>query len=148
MVKKELFRSLRSILRVYNKSGEPIRAQYGLTEAELAVLDFIGTNPKLDTARDITEYRLIPKANVSLAVDSLVEKGLIYRDQDELDRRRIHLRLTELGESLVPAIRRRRQEFQDVVFGGFTLRQREEYAKLSEKILCNAQKYLEEPEEE
>ena len=148
MVKKELFRSLRSILRVYNKTGEPIRVRFGLTEAELAVLDFIGTNPKLDTARDITEYRLMPKANVSLAVDSLVEKGLLAREQDEADRRRIHLRLTELGESLVPAIRSRRQEFNDVIFGGFTQRQREEYAKLSEKILNNARKYLEDPEEE
>ena len=42
---------------------------------------------------DIVERRMLPKGNVSAGVETLVQKGLLMRRQDQTDRRKIHLSL-------------------------------------------------------
>lgn len=140
----EILLNIRALLRLYSKTGERIRKRHQLTEAELDVLAFLGNNPSLDTARDITEYRLLPKANVSIAVDALMQKGLLSGRQDDRDRRRVRLCLTPRGEALMPGIRADRKQFEQILFSGFTPEERSEYQRMNARIAQNARAYLEE----
>ena len=99
--KNDLLRGLRGILRLYDRDCQPVCEQYGLTRCELDVLGFLANHPGLDTARDITELRLVPKANVSQAVESLIRKELLVRAQDTADRRLIHLTPTSEADGAI-----------------------------------------------
>ena len=140
----EILLNIRALLRLYSKNGETIRNSHQLTEAELDVLAFLGNNPNLNTARDVTEYRLLPKANVSLAVDALIKKGYLSGRQDDHDRRRVRLCLTPRGEAVIPEIREDRKRFEEILFSGFTPEERNEYQNMNARIANNAHAYLEE----
>ena len=77
--------------KLYEKMFGKIRLQYGMTQLEIDILAFLKNNPGLDTASDIVNYRMLPKANVSQAVEFLIQKGFVGRRTDEQDRRKIHL---------------------------------------------------------
>ena len=76
--------------KLYEKMFGKIRLQYGMTQLEIDILAFLKNNPGLDTASDIVNYRMLPKANVSQAVEFLIQKGFVGRRTDEQDRRKIH----------------------------------------------------------
>ena len=58
----------------------------------------------LTSVSELAEVRQISRSAVSQAVDLLVERGLIYRLQNEQDRRNIPLALTEAGNGLLDTI--------------------------------------------
>lgn len=64
---------------------------YGLTLIEANVITFLHNNPGKDTAADITELRMLSKGNVSQAVESLIQKGLLKRIPDLHDDAGSHL---------------------------------------------------------
>ena len=92
-------------------------AETGLTMREINVLLFLANNPRLDTARDVTEYRGIAKSQVSEAVEILTGRGLLCRTADAADRRVIHLAITEAGGPLA----RQAQEIQDACWRGLLM---------------------------
>ena len=63
---------------------------YQLTIIEATIISFLYNNPGKDTAADIVELRMLSKGNVSQAVESLIQKSLLKREQDKEDRRKIH----------------------------------------------------------
>jgi DNA-binding MarR family transcriptional regulator len=58
----------------------------------------------ITSASELAEIRQISRPAISQAVDLLVEKGLISRQQDADDRRYIHLALTPNGDDLLNQI--------------------------------------------
>ena len=58
----------------------------------------------LTSVSELAEVRQISRSAVSQAVDILVERGLICRRQNVLDRRNIPLELTESGNKLLDTI--------------------------------------------
>lgn len=75
---------------------------YGLGEAEFRVLTTLFSQPE-GTAHpsDLCARALQSPANMSRISDALVSRGLITRVLSAQDRRRMVLRMTEQGESLV-----------------------------------------------
>ncbi len=67
----EVLVGFRNILKYYDSLRRRVCKQHSLSQTEFDVLAFLGNNPGLDTARDIVELRLLPKSNVSVAVESL-----------------------------------------------------------------------------
>lgn len=118
---------------------EYVCQEYGLTLSEAMVISFLHNNPGKDTAADIVEFRMLQKSNVSQAVDALVKKSLVMREQDAGDRRKIHLSLTEKAEDLVQAVERMRVEFHQEVFDGITEEERILFAKVNARMAENAQ---------
>jgi len=108
------------IKKAYDTLWDDIMEQFCLTRAEIDVLAFLSDNPEKNTAHDIVEYRLIAKSHVSKAVDNLLERGFLVREQDTLDRRRMHLLPTRAAEDIITAIRSRRLEFTQKLTTGFT----------------------------
>ena len=47
---------------------------------------------------------MLSKGNVSLAVESLIQKGLLKREQDGADRRRIHLHPTPAAAPIMVSL--------------------------------------------
>ena len=78
------------IVKLYDSMLKPVCERYTLALIEATIISFLYNNPPArDTAADIVEYRMLSKGNVSQAVESLIQKGLLQRCQDTRDRRRI-----------------------------------------------------------
>lgn len=113
---------LRRINRLYGAMQKPVCQRCGLAPLEATILGFLHNNPTKDTAAEIAECRLLAKGNVSIAVESLIQKGLLRRRQDREDRRKIHLSLTPQAAPAVQAIDRLDQRFCSGCSGGFPRR--------------------------
>ena len=71
----------------------------GLTMPEQAVLMVVGQLAPVNS-RQLSHAMNINPGTISVRVQSLVEKGLIRKEQDQVDRRNWQLLLTEEGERL------------------------------------------------
>jgi len=109
---------------LYRRCLAPVLEAYGLSQLEADVLGFLANNPALDTANQIVEYRMLPKANVSNAVESLRQRGYLQTQRDAQDRRRIHLTLTEAAQPAAGQIQQAQRAFYQRIYAGFTEEER------------------------
>lgn len=86
---------------------DPIRLQVwddlGIAQPQLRILFRVRANPGIDLRGLAAELGISPSA-ASQQVDKLVERQLLERKPDRQDRRRLQLKLTELGVSATRAI--------------------------------------------
>lgn len=122
----------------------PVCRRYGLTQIECDVLGFLRNNPDHDTARDITELRMLPKGNVSVAVERLREKGYLSRHADGLDRRLVHLRLEPASDAAAAELIAARDAAAARLLAQLTPEEQESWRRLTERMLA----ILEETERE
>ena len=134
----ELLVNIRRVIRLYELNLHPVCEAYGITIIETDILAFLRNNPDKDTARDIVEYRMLQKGNVSQAVEHLIRKGLLSRRQDEKDRRLIHLSLTPTAVEVTAAIRAARKQLLDQLFQDFSSGEILLYQELNQKLFKNA----------
>lgn len=134
----DMITNLNYTAKLYDRMGQSVCTEFLLTRTEMDVLAFLANNPEKDTARDIVELRMIPKANVSQAVELLMHKNLLTRRQDTQDRRKIHLSLTEAAAAPVVRILSMQRNFFSVLFNGFSEAEQEQYFSLNKKIAQNA----------
>lgn len=90
---------------------DKIFAQHGLTTEQYEVLMTIKS---LDAPVRITDValRLIRSANsISMIVDRMVKAGLLNRMRDEIDRRTVHVSITDKAETLLKPAALAGQEF-------------------------------------
>ncbi len=79
---------IRLTMKLQEQMLKNICETWQLTITEGKVISFLYNNPGKDTAADITELRMLSKGNVSQAVESLIQKGLLKRTADQTDRQR------------------------------------------------------------
>ncbi|MDD2992204.1 MAG: MarR family winged helix-turn-helix transcriptional regulator [Pygmaiobacter sp.] len=138
-----ILQNVQLVMQLFERSASSLAQKYGLLPLEMQVLIFLINNPGKDTATDIVELRMLPKANVSKAVEGLIQKKLLLRRPDTADRRRIHLVLTPAGAAMTADVKAARDDFTTDLFAGFTQRQLDEYAALNARIVKNAHSALE-----
>ena len=82
-------------------TGEPDRvlARYAFGRAHHRVIYFVGRNPGV-TVSDLLRILAITKQSLSRVLGQLVEEGFVVQEQDQEDRRRRLLTLTEKGRLL------------------------------------------------
>lgn len=131
------------VSKLYEKHFHTIREKYHVTQIEIDVLAFLTNNPTYDTASDIVKYRMLPKANVSQAVELLIQKNMLKRTPDEKDRRKIHLKAQKESEELLADILTEQNIFLDSLFDGIPQEGREQYMRLNHRMLDNVKKGLE-----
>lgn len=129
--------NIRGIMKLHESMLKEICEQHGLTLIEANIISFLYNNPGKDTAGDIVELRMLSKGNVSLAVESLIQKNLLRRDPDRVDRRKIHLTLLSSAKPVTAAVEKHRKQFEEEIFQGFTEEERELYRLLNGRILEN-----------
>lgn len=130
--------NLKCVIKLYDKICSSVCDKYKITKLELDIIAFLNNNPGRDTASDIVELRMLPKANVSQAVDALIKKEFLIRKQDENDRRRIHLELTKKDNSIIKDIEEVQKNFESILFKGFSDEDRSLYRKMNKRISSNA----------
>ena len=105
---------------------EAVWKVFGRCASEVSVIPYrnchywiLYNNPEKDTAADIVERRMLPKGNVSAGVETLVQKELLIRRQDQADRRKIHLSLLEKAFPIIREIDEINQNFREQIFKKF-----------------------------
>lgn len=91
------------ILRVYAVISTEIRRKVstiGLTLPQLYVLTTLGLQGDMPLGK-LGRELLVTKGNITPIVDHLERDGLVIRDQDQSDRRKMWVRLTAKGRQLV-----------------------------------------------
>lgn len=140
----EVISSFRYTGRLYEKMFEGIRARYSVTQMEINVLAFLKNNPPFDTASDIVSYRQLSKANVSQAVELLVQKKMLVRRSDKTDRRKIHLDLLPESAELLEEILAAQKQFDERMFRGILPEHRRIFTETMLQISKNVLEELKE----
>lgn len=141
-MKKEIVLVSRYFRKLYERLSVPILEQYGLTQIEMDIIAYLSNHPGKDTAKDIVEDRMFTKSNVSNGVDSLMEKGLLNRFVDEVDKRVIHLVLTNHCKQLVHDIHQMQDYFGNCLLEGFDSEEKKQIAHYFGRILDNINEKL------
>ena len=111
--------TIRSALkRCYAHEMAGVLSRWQLTSMELDVLLFLGNNPDCDTASDMVQLRQLTKSHVSKAVERLTALGLVLQQRDEMNRRRIHLKLAGKAEPILREGREAQKCFVEVLTRG------------------------------
>ena len=136
---------MRAMMCLYEQYLEPVRLEHGLSRMEITIISFLHNKQghHKDTAGDIVELRMVPKGNVSRGVESLVNKGLLRRTPDSIDRRRIHLSLEPAAEPLTEAIEHSKILFSEQLFYGFSTEEKEKYLAYTKRMMANIEADLE-----
>mgnify|MGYP000955885617 FL=1 len=134
---------VRYMMKLYEKYLEDVQMKYRLSHIEIAIIGFLYNNPERDTAADIVERRMLPKGNVSAGVETLVQKGLLMRRQDQTDRRKIHLSLLEKAVPIVQEIEEINKKFRRQIFKNLSNDDLKTYEKTTDFILENLKEDLE-----
>lgn len=116
---------------------------HGLTITEFAVLELLyhkGPQPLQQIGKRI----LITSGSITYVVDKLENRGLLYRQQDEKDRRISYAIITEAGHSLIKDIFPQHQQVLEKALAGLTNEEQEMAASLLKKLGQSAEKSLNE----
>lgn len=134
--------NIRRIIKLHELMLKDICNNYQLTIIEATIISFLYNNPGKDTAADIVELRMLSKGNVSQAVESLIQKSLLKREQDKEDRRKIHLSLTLNSEPITKSIEDVGKQFHEEIFSGLTLEEQDIYDRVNHHIMENTRKAM------
>lgn len=129
--------NFRRTIKLYDTMLKEICGAYHLTMIEANIISFLYNNPGKDTAGDIVELRMLSKGNVSTAVEALIQKHLIEREQDKTDRRRIHLYLLPAAEPITNRISEIREQFSEEILFGFSEEERKQFEVLNDRLWEN-----------
>ncbi len=129
--------SIRRTVKLYEYMLKEVCEKYQLTQIEADIISFLQNNPGKDTAKDIAELRMLSKGNVSQAVEQLIQRSLLRRQQDTADRRKIHLSLLPEAKPIMEEISNTRNEFLESVFLGFSEAEQEQYAAFNDRLMLN-----------
>lgn len=138
----ELLITGRQFHKICEREYETIRKKYGLRKIELDLLYFLHCSAEAETARDIAAIQQVSKAHISSAVENLVGKKLLETREDEADRRRMLLELTEEGREIVKEVVRIRKRMANIVYYGITDYEKEVMQQAARKMMQNMQKEL------
>jgi len=94
-----LYSATNAMTRLYR----PILADFGLTYPQYLVLLVLWQDGPRPIGKIAERLRLGPSAIVPL-VDQLQRSSLVRRRKDSLDRRMVHIELTQAGRGLEPAV--------------------------------------------
>ena len=121
-----IFDMTKSLMKLQEKYLESIRIDYKLSRIEVIIITFLHNNPVHDTARDIVEFRMLQRGNVSTAIDSLADKGYLTRHPDTNDKR----------------IEKKQDELISCIFEGFSDDEKKNFASYNKRLYDNVLSHL------
>jgi DNA-binding MarR family transcriptional regulator len=93
-----VLRSIRQIVRQVSRHSRAMSRQTGLTVPQILCMQAIAARPDEEvTLATVADEVSLSRSTASEIVSRLVELGLVDRGRSTVDRRRLHLRLTEAG---------------------------------------------------
>ena len=107
----------------------------GVSQIELKVVMALAGEGAL-AGHDLVEIMGVPAMNVSRALATLRERGLIEQASDPENRRRRPVRLSTAGEQLYRELLPATHAVAEALLGGLSARQQRELAQLSDKVIA------------
>jgi DNA-binding MarR family transcriptional regulator len=129
-----------TLKKALEESFGSIRKKYNLTMNEVIVLLYLIKNDKKDTAKDIVEDIMITKSHISKSVDSLVNKNIITRIPDNIDKKIVHLQIIDKTSQLVKDITKTNRQINKKITKGITDEELYTLEKVFIKIKDNIKK--------
>ncbi|HXH37548.1 MAG TPA: MarR family winged helix-turn-helix transcriptional regulator [Thermoanaerobaculia bacterium] len=126
--------SIRRLVRLLRVSDRQAQADLGVSGAQLFVLMELGKTPA-QSLGDLAARTRTDQSSVSVVVTRLVEAGLITRDRDERDARRLVLHLTRAGKALLQKAPPVAQERLLAAFDQMPAGERRRFAQTFEEIV-------------
>jgi DNA-binding MarR family transcriptional regulator len=126
--------SIRRMVRMLRVSDRQAQAELGVSGAQLFVLTELGKTPDL-SLNDLASRTLTDQSSVSVVVTRLVDAGLVTRDRDTRDARRLVLNLTRSGRALLQKAPPVAQERLLAVFDRLSNDERKQFADTFEEII-------------
>ena len=136
----ETWMGIRGVIKLYEKMLKRVCTEHHLTVIEADVISFLQNNPEKDTAADISELKMLSKGAVSKTVDSLIGKGLLSREPDKQDRRKIHLKITPEAAPVIEDITKVQNDYWDIMYEGFSEEEYRTYEALRLKHFENVRR--------
>jgi MarR family transcriptional regulator, 2-MHQ and catechol-resistance regulon repressor len=96
----DLMVGLLELRNAFDRRSEIFLTSFGLTGAQLNILNLLGEAGGTMTQAIMSERVLIGKSSLSLVINRMVQRGFIRRQVFRKDRRRVILRLTAPGRRL------------------------------------------------
>lgn len=127
----------KKLANIYAELSQPICRKYGINQSCFDVLMFCANNPQYNTARDICAVRGIKSGIASVAVETLIQNGLLKREDDPSDRRIRRLVPTESAKALITEGQEMQASFISTLKSGVTPEEEEIFERVNEKILGN-----------
>lgn len=137
MIAIELMAVGKKLGNIYSELTLPVCKKFGINQSCFDVLMFCANNPEHNTARDICAVRGIKSGIASVAIESLIKKGLLKRTEDASDRRIKRLIPTEHAKELIADGRIIQEKFISTLKNGVSQEENEIFEKVIEKILGN-----------
>lgn len=94
--------AIRRILRAAELAARDASERTGLTPSQIVVLQIIAQAGQ-PGAGAVAETARLSQATVTAILDRLEERGLVQRERDPGDRRRVSVELTEAGREILAA---------------------------------------------
>ena len=92
--------AIRRLVRHYRLFDRLIRSEIGISSAQLSALSAIAQSPSLSLG-ELAARTSTDQSSVSVVTSVLVESGLVRRDRDPRDSRRLALHPTQAGLALL-----------------------------------------------
>ncbi|WP_433995624.1 MarR family winged helix-turn-helix transcriptional regulator [Bradyrhizobium tropiciagri] len=128
------FRLNRLAAEVSSALSSEYQARYGLDIPEWRVLATLGFRNDACSAQYIAHCTRTHKSTISRAVSALMEREIVERVENEVDRREFRLQLTKQGqalyEELIPRLLRKEQE----ILSCLTAQERRDLGRLLGKV--------------
>lgn len=129
--------NIRRTIKLHESMLKEICEKHQLTLIEANIISFLYNNPGKDTAGDIVELRMLSKGNVSMAIESLIQKSLLQRKPDLEDRRKIHLLLLPEAKPITVEVEACKKQFQKEIFLGMSEQEKKQFEELNRRVMEN-----------
>lgn len=126
--------AVRKLVRLLRLADRSAQRDVGLSGAQLFVLQELGRTPSL-SLNELATRTCTDQSSVSVVVTRLVDSGLVSRDRDARDARRLVLNLTRAGRLLLQKAPPVAQEQLIDVFERMTPAERHRFAERFDWIL-------------
>lgn len=137
MAIRNFFSLMRKSHGVYEKYCQKLTREWDLNNTAFQVFMFFANYPEHNTARDLCAIRGMKTGIASVAIDQLVNRGLLERRPDPSDRRLQRLYLTEKASALAEAGNEIQRKFFHDLHKGMTEEELELYFALTMKLKHN-----------
>lgn len=124
----EIETGIRRILRAMDLRSRALVRRFDVTGPQLAVLLAVAARPGRTASQIAGSVQLSASTLVGI-LDRLEERGLIARQRDREDRRKVHIEPTAAGRSLAARVGSGLGEGLDAGLAKLTLRRRRELAR-------------------
>jgi len=110
-----------------------------LSKIELMTLDYIKIEEVFIMGELATSLRISPSKATGI-IDSLVNKKMVSRERNGIDRRVVKIFLTEIGDSLLVSFQKEKRKLLEKMFNILTDKEQEDFTLILEKVSIEFEK--------